>query len=145
MGYAQVRSLFYSFKGLGIFHSHRSTSNEVSEQKMNYHIANGLNFIHQTKYSELIIRGSMEQKIRFEMGLKRKLLLPLLLTVLAGMLIVVVKSYYDIKTHIKKLALSKLEATVDSMALSISEFVLINKRLNLAWSQNNFVKITITD
>ena len=87
----------------------------------------------------------MEQKIRFEMGLKRKLLLPLLLTVLAGMLIVVVKSYYDIKTHIKKLALSKLEATVDSMALSISEFVLINKRLNLAWSQNNFVKITITD
>jgi methyl-accepting chemotaxis protein len=86
----------------------------------------------------------MEDRIKLKLGLKRKLLLPLLLTVLAGMILVVVTSYYKIKESIRELAISQLEAVAASTSSSISEYVATNKRLNLAWSQNNFVREAIT-
>ncbi len=85
----------------------------------------------------------MKKGIALKLDLKRKLLLPLLLTVLAGMLIVVVTSYYKIKEHIRTLAISQLEAVAASTSMSLSEFIASNKRLNLAWSQNNFVREAI--
>ena len=82
----------------------------------------------------------MEKKANLNIGLKRKLLLPLLLTVLAGMIVVVATSYYKIKASIQELAISQLEGITASTSSSISEYIATNKRLNLTWSQNNFVR-----
>ncbi|MFA6008862.1 MAG: methyl-accepting chemotaxis protein [Desulfobacteraceae bacterium] len=85
----------------------------------------------------------MKKRFTRNVGLKRKLLLPLLLTVLAGMIVVVATSYYKIKESIQGLAILQLEAIIASTSSSISEYVVTNKRLNLAWSQNNFVREAI--
>lgn len=82
----------------------------------------------------------MKKLSELKVGLKTKLLLPLLLTVLAGMVIVVANSYFKTKTYIKDLALTQIEAITAATSSSISEFINSNKRLNLSWSQTNFAR-----
>lgn len=82
----------------------------------------------------------MKKLSEIKAGLKTKLLLPLLLTVLAGMVIVVANSYFKTKSYIKDLALTQIEAITAATSSSISEFINSNKRLNLSWSQTNFAR-----
>lgn len=81
----------------------------------------------------------MKNKFNFRVGLKRKLLLPLLLTVLIGMVVVVANSYLKTKSYIKDLATTQIEAITAATSASLSEYISSNKRLNNSWSQNNFV------
>lgn len=80
----------------------------------------------------------MKKMINSKVGLKTKLLFPLLLTVLIGMIVVVANSYLKTKSYIKDLATTQLEAITAATSSSISEYIASNKRLNLSWSQTNF-------
>lgn len=82
----------------------------------------------------------MKNILDFKVGLKQKLLLPLLLTVLVGMVVVVTNSYLKTKSYIKELVVGQLEAITNATSSSISEYVASSKRLNKSWSQNNFVR-----
>lgn len=84
--------------------------------------------------------SGMKNILDLKVGLKQKLLLPLLLTVLVGMVVVVTNSYLKTKSYIKELVISQLEAITNATSSSISEFVASSKRLNKSWSQNNFVR-----
>jgi len=81
----------------------------------------------------------MKFKLNFRVGLKRKLLFPMLATVLFGMAFVVVNSYLETKKYIKDLAETQLEAITSATSASLSEYVSTNKKLNFSWSQSNFV------
>lgn len=80
----------------------------------------------------------MKKMIYSKVGLKTKLLFPLLLTVMLGMIVVVANSYLKTKSYIKDLATTQLEAITTATSSSISEYIASNKRLNFSWSQTNF-------
>ncbi|WP_051283730.1 methyl-accepting chemotaxis protein [Desulforegula conservatrix] len=80
----------------------------------------------------------MKKIVNSKTGLKTKLLFPLLLTVLIGMIVVVTNSYLKTKSYIKDLATTQLEAITAATSSSISEYIAFNKKLNLSWSQTNF-------
>lgn len=81
----------------------------------------------------------MSFKLSFRIGLKRKLLIPMLTTVFVGMLFVVINSYRETKKYIQELAETQLEAITSATSASLSEYILLNRKLNLSWSESNFV------
>lgn len=73
----------------------------------------------------------MSFKFSFRIGLKRKLLIPMLTTVFWGMLFVVINSYLETRKYIQELAGTQLEAITSATSASLSEYDFIKQKIEL--------------